>query len=83
MPMSRAKMRTMPRSNTTGLRDNPAGSSLRRKRNGGKCWIVIELARDADPKIIGVFKTKKAADAAAYADAGAWRNVIEPPLRDS
>ena len=73
----------MPRSNTTGLRDIPAGSSLRRKRNNRKCWIVIEIARDAEPKIIGVFTTKKAADAAAYADAGAWRNVIEQPLRDS
>ena len=45
-----------------------------------KCYIVIELGKE--PKIIGVYKTKKAAEAVAYADSTAWRNVIEKPILD-
>ena len=45
-----------------------------------KCYIVIELGDE--PKIIGVYKTKAAAEAVAYADSTAWRNVIEKPILD-
>ena len=45
-----------------------------------KCYIVIELGKE--PKIIGVYKTRKAAEAVAYADPSAWRNVIEKPILD-
>ena len=45
-----------------------------------KCYIVVELGKE--PKIIGVYKTKAAAEAVAYADPTAWRNVIEKPILD-
>lgn len=45
-----------------------------------KRYIVVELGKE--PKIIGVYKTKAAAEAVAYADPTAWRNVIEKPLLD-
>ena len=48
-----------------------------------KCYIVIELAKGREPKIIGVFRTKAAAEAVAYADPKVWRNVIEKPILDS
>ncbi len=48
-----------------------------------KCWIVIELSKGKPPKILGVFKTKAAAETVAYADQDAWRNVVEQTLRDA
>ena len=43
-----------------------------------KVYIVIELG--TEPKIIGVYKTRKAAEAEAYKDAIVWRNVVEKEL---
>ena len=37
----------------------------RKNHRNTKCWIVIELAKAKEPKILGVFKTKAAAEAAA------------------
>lgn len=45
-----------------------------------KCWIVIELAKGREPKIIGVYRSRAAAEAVACADSTVWRNVIEKPL---
>ena len=45
-----------------------------------KVYIVIEL--QDTPKIIGVYKTRKAAEAVAYRDADAWRNVVEKELAE-
>lgn len=47
-----------------------------------KCYIVIELAKGKEPKIIGVYRTRAAADAVASADPKLWRNVIEKPILD-
>ena len=41
-------------------------------------YIVIEVADIS--KVIGVYKTKAAAEKAAYSDSGVWRNIIEKPL---
>ena len=64
---------------------NSGSFHARRRKNhrNTNCWIVIELVKGKEPKILGVFKTKSAAEAVAYADAKAWRNVIEQPLRDA
>ena len=43
-----------------------------------KVYIVIEL-RDT-PKIIGVYRSRKAAEAVAYENASVWRNVVEKEL---
>ena len=43
-----------------------------------KCYIVIEVGDP--PKIIGVYRTREAAEQVAYATAGAWRNVIEKQI---
>ena len=45
-----------------------------------KVYIVIELAED--PKIIGVYRNRKSAEAAAYEDPHVWRNVVEKKLED-
>ena len=45
-----------------------------------KVYIVIETGET--PKILGVFKTRAAAEKAAYKDAKAWRNVIEKELEE-
>ena len=45
-----------------------------------RCWIVIELAKGDVPKIIGVYRTREAAEKVAYATADAWRNVIEKQI---
>ena len=45
------------------------------KERSRKVYIVIELK--AAPKIIGVYKTSKLAEAVAYSDSGAWRNVVD------
>ncbi len=42
-----------------------------------KCWIVIELTKGDAPKIVGVYRTRAAAEKVAYADPAVWRNVIE------
>ena len=42
-----------------------------------KIYIVIEPHKDKPPQIIGVYKTKAAAEKAAYIPGAAWRNVIE------
>ena len=47
-----------------------------------KCYIVIELAKGKEPKIIGVYRTRAAADAVAYVEPKVWRNVIEKPILD-
>ena len=46
-----------------------------------KIYLVVELMRNGEPpRIIGAYKSKKSAEAAAYDPrALAWRNVI--PLR--
>ena len=46
-----------------------------------KIWLVVELMKNGEaPRIIGAFRSKKSAEAAAYDPrALAWRNVI--PLR--
>jgi hypothetical protein len=51
-----------------------------REVNSMKCWIVIELAKDREPKIIGVYRSRAAAEAVACADPNVWRNVIEKPV---
>ena len=48
-----------------------------------KCYIVIELAKGKEPKIIGVYRTRTAAEAVACADPKVWRNVIEKPILNS
>ena len=48
--------------------------------NSMKCWIVIELAKDREPKIIGVYRSRAAAEAVACTDPTVWRNVIGKPL---
>lgn len=48
-----------------------------------KVYIVIELGVTgeaggaAEPKIVGVYRTRRAAEVAAYADSSVWRNVVE------
>ena len=46
-------------------------------------FIVIELSdHDKDPpKIIGVYRNRADAHKAAYADANAWRNIIEQEVK--
>lgn len=46
-----------------------------------RVYLVVELMKNSDaPRIIGLFRSKKSAEAAAYDPrALAWRNVI--PLR--
>ena len=48
-----------------------------------KCYIVIELAKGKEPKIIGVYRTRAAAETVASADPKVWRNVIEKPILDA
>ncbi len=43
-----------------------------------KCYIVIEVGDP--PKIIGVYRTREAAERVAYATSDAWRNVIEKQI---
>ena len=40
-----------------------------------KVYIVIEVGDP--PRILGVYRTRVAAEKAAYKDSTAWRNVIE------
>ena len=47
-----------------------------------KCYLVVELASGKAPKIIGLYKTRRAAESAAYTNATSWRNIIELPLQD-
>ncbi len=47
-----------------------------------KFYLVIELHSDAQPRIIGLYSTRRAAEAAAYKDADGWRNIIELPVKD-
>lgn len=42
-----------------------------------KAYLVIELTRNANPTIIGLYRTRAAAEIAAYSTATAWRNIIE------
>jgi len=46
-----------------------------------KVYIVIELGADT-PSIIGVYRSRKAAEAVAYENPNAWRNVVEKILED-
>ena len=47
-----------------------------------KCYLVIELNNKPHPTIIGLYRTRTAAEIAAYSTASAWRNIIELPLQD-
>ena len=47
-----------------------------------KCYLVIELRSTAQPRIIGLYRTRATAEIAAYSTATAWRNIIELPLQD-
>ena len=47
-----------------------------------KMYLVIELHGGEQPIIIGLFRTRHAAEAAAYRDATGWRNIIELPVQD-
>lgn len=46
-----------------------------------KIWLVVELYKNGEPpRILGAYRSKKGAEAAAYDPrALAWRNII--PLR--
>ena len=45
-----------------------------------KVYLVVELHKGDVPRIIGLYRSKKDAEAAAYGpDAHTWRNVI--PLK--
>ena len=46
-----------------------------------KVYIVVELNKDTEPKVLNVFKNKKDAEKEAYKDSKAWRNIIERELR--
>jgi len=46
-----------------------------------KLYLVVELYKSGPPRIIGLFRSKKKAEQAAYGDQRSlnWRNVI--PLK--
>lgn len=45
-----------------------------------KVYIVIELQKGKQPKIIGTYKDKKKAEQESY-DSNNWRNVIEQEVK--
>ncbi len=47
-----------------------------------KCYLVIELTRNPHPTIIGLYRTRAAAEIAAYSNATAWRNIIELTVQE-
>lgn len=46
-----------------------------------KFYLVIELNGSPTPTIIGLYRSRTAAETAAYKDATGWRNIIELPLQ--
>lgn len=45
-----------------------------------KIYIVVELLKDAPPRLIGAYKNKAEAEKEAAATTSAWRNVIKSIL---
>lgn len=48
---------------------------------GKKCYIVVNLEKAREPKIIGVFLNKQHAEKAAYEVPNQWRNIIETTIQ--
>ncbi len=47
-----------------------------------KYYLVIELTTGAQPKVIGLYSSRRTAEIAAYRDASGWRNIVELTLKD-
>ena len=71
MPMSRNESFRMGRSNESMVFESA----------GKKCYIVVNLEKAREPKIIGVFLNKKHAEKAAYEIPNQWRNIIETTIQ--
>ena len=62
-----------------GTRDIP--ESVMFESTGKKCYIVVDLEKAREPKIIGVFLNKQHAEKAAYEIPNQWRNIIETTIQ--
>lgn len=69
--MSMSRNESMRRSN----------KSMMFESTGKKCYIVVDLEKARDPKIIGVFLNKQHAEKAAYEVPNQWRNIIETTIQ--
>lgn len=58
-----------------------SNESMMFESTGKKCYIVVNLEKAREPKIIGVFLNKQHAEKAAYEVPNQWRNIIETTIQ--